>query len=286
MVVFGIYLFLIELENIFLYVSSPTNAINYFRSIKMNTVGDIARSTAAQIEVYPIPPPKLANIQKALSLYQERLITSPSLSPIIGTNGESLTPIASTSEEPIGIWNHFSRKIKSFCFFFLAISDGTFTKEGSSLPPMISDPHNSLYDVDTLIDSLDYERLYLNDNKEIDDESAPSSTTQIDFIRTRRQLALANRDEQISPQKRRLSSINQDDEEVDNQEQDEQISPKKQTIINITLGERLQKAADLFQTQGHLPFDDDYIELIRQLFNNSSLTHLEQLHLKSLFLDN
>ena len=69
----------------------------------MNTVGDIARSTAAQIEVYPLPPPKLSNIQKAFSIYQERLVTSPSLSPIIGTNGESLTPVASTSEETIGI---------------------------------------------------------------------------------------------------------------------------------------------------------------------------------------
>mgnify|MGYP006897118722 CR=1 FL=1 len=69
----------------------------------MNTVGDIARATAEQIEVYPIPPPKLVNIQKALSLYQERLINSPSLSPIIDIDNESLTPIASTSEEPIGM---------------------------------------------------------------------------------------------------------------------------------------------------------------------------------------
>ena len=71
--------------------------------MKLNTVGDIARLTAEQIEVYPIPSPKLDNIQKALSLYQERLVNSPSLSPIIGTNNESLTPIASTSEELISI---------------------------------------------------------------------------------------------------------------------------------------------------------------------------------------
>jgi len=103
MVVFGRYLSYLKLINRKCMFFSPTNAINYFHSIKMNTVGDIARSTAAQIEVYPIPPPKLANIQKALSLYQERLVNSPSLSPIIGTNGESLTPIASTSEEPIGM---------------------------------------------------------------------------------------------------------------------------------------------------------------------------------------
>jgi len=183
------------------------------------------------------------------------------------------------------------KSTRFFSSFLLAISDGTFTKEASSLPTTtttINDPHNPLYDVDTLIDSLDYERLYLNDNKDIDDESIPSSTSQIDFIRTRCQIALANRDEQISPQKRRLSSTSQDDDDdIDNQEQDEQISPKKSiTIVHITLGDRLQKAAEIFQTTGRLPFDDDYIELIRQLFNNSSLTHLEQLHLKSLFLDN
>jgi hypothetical protein len=116
MVVFGRYRFFLLINKMSM-IFSPTSAINYFHSIRMNTVGDIARSTAAQIEVYPIPPPKLANIQKALSLYQERLVTSPSLSPIIGTNGESLTPIASTSEEPIGIYkNNFYLKIKSFFF--------------------------------------------------------------------------------------------------------------------------------------------------------------------------
>ena len=153
---------------------------------------------------------------------------------------------------------------------------------------MIDDPHNPLYDVDTLIDSLDYERLYLTDNKDDDDdESTPTSTSQIDFIRTRRQLALANRDEQISPQKRRLSTTNEDEENIDNRdEDDEQISPKKAALTHITLGDRLQKAADLFQTNGQLSFDDNYVELVRQLFNNSSLTHLQQLHLKSLFLDN
>jgi hypothetical protein len=180
-----------------------------------------------------------------------------------------------------------NNQIKFFFSFILAISDGTFTKETSSLPTTITDPHNSLYDVDTLIDSLDYERLYLNDNKEIDDESPPLSTSQTDFIRTRRQIALANRDEQISPQKRRLSLTDQIDEDMNNQEQDEQILSKKPTTIgHITLGDRLQKATEIYQTTGRLPFDDDYIELIRALFNNSSLTHLEQLHLKSLFLDN
>lgn len=69
----------------------------------MTKVGDIARSTAQQIEVFPIPPPKLVNIQKALSLYQERLVSSPSLSPIIPTTQqESLMPITSSSEETMG----------------------------------------------------------------------------------------------------------------------------------------------------------------------------------------
>ena len=85
----------------------------------MSTVGDIARSTASQIEVYPIPPPKLANIQKALTLYQERLVTSPSLSPIIGPSGEFLTPIASTSEEPIGTAAKSSLPISSSFFSIL-----------------------------------------------------------------------------------------------------------------------------------------------------------------------
>lgn len=142
--------------------------------------------------------------------------------------------------------------------------------------------------MDTLIDSLDYERLYLNEKKDVDVEeetSAPPSSSQTDFIRTRRQIALANRDEQISPQKRRLSSVNPTDQETD-QLEEEEISPKKATLARMTLGERLAKAAETYQTLGRLPFDDDYIDLIRQLFTNPSLTHLEQLHLKSLFLDN
>ena len=185
-------------------------------------------------------------------------------------------------------------------FTFLAISDGTFTKEASSLPqPLpqlpsspsikiatIDDPHNPLYEVDTLIDSLDYERLYLTDDQDIDNVKIPSSTNQMEFIRQRRKLSLVNRDEQLSPQKRRLASINENNEQnITNQEYSEEISTKQQTV-NQTLGERLQKAVDLYKEHGQLPFDDDYIELVRQLFNNSSLTHLEQLHLKSLFLDN
>jgi hypothetical protein len=104
-------------------------------------------------------------------------------------------------------------------------------------------------------------------------DEIPSSTSQIDFLHKRRQI---NQGEFSSPQKRCLSPTN---------EENKQLSPKKQTIVNITLGDRLQNAADIYKTKGRLTFDDDYIELIRQLFNNSSLTHLEQLHLKTLFLN-
>jgi len=72
------------------YFFSPTDILHYFHSIKINTIGDIARSTSTQIENYPIPSPKLANIQKALSLYQERLTNSLS--------------IASTSDETIRMY--------------------------------------------------------------------------------------------------------------------------------------------------------------------------------------
>ena len=97
---------------------SPTNAINYFRSMNMNKVGDIARATAEEIEVYPIPPPKLANIRKALSLYQERLITSPSLSPIIGNREESLIPVTSNVEESIGSSIFMMKSFNDLRIFF------------------------------------------------------------------------------------------------------------------------------------------------------------------------
>jgi hypothetical protein len=126
---------------------------------------------------------------------------------------------------------------------------------------MITNSQDKLYDVDTLIDSLDYEKLYLNDE-------IPLSTSQTDFKRPRRQLALINHEEFSSPQKRCLSP-----------------SYDEQKSSHLTLGDRLQKAADIYKIKGRLLFDDDYIELIRELFHNSSLTHLEQLHLKTLFLN-
>ena len=68
-------------------------------------------------------------------------------------------------------------------------------------------------------------------------------------------------------------------------EQNDEISPKKQTLVTLTLGDCLQKAADVYKATGSLAFDDDYIELVRQLLTNPSLTHLEQLHLKTFFLN-
>ncbi len=130
---------------------------------------------------------------------------------------------------------------------------------------MITNSHDKLYDVDTLIDSLDYEKLYLND------EVPLSTTNQIDSKRPRRQLTLINHDEFSSPQKRCLSPTND--------------TEKTSQLSHLTLGDRLQKAADKYKTTGRLLFDNDYIELIRELFQNSSLTHLEQLHLKTLFLN-
>ncbi|CAF4161513.1 unnamed protein product, partial [Rotaria sp. Silwood2] len=225
----------------------PTNTIDYFHLNNINTIGDIARLTPVQIEIYPIPSPKLANIQQALSLYEEQLTKSSSISPPIDNMNESLMPIATNNEN---------------------IS----TMELSSVPiAMITNQHDKLYDVDTLIDSLDYEKLYLNDKI-----SSPTK-----FLRKRHQKSLIDQQELISPQKLYLTSINKNNEH----EQNNSRSLKTEIISNITLGDRLQKAADIYKTKGILPFDNDYIELIRQLFNNSSLTHLEQLHLKALFLN-
>jgi hypothetical protein len=230
--------------------------------------------TTDQIEVSPLPSPKLANIQKALLLYQERLVNSSPVSPTVDNNGVSLIPIASTSDELMRKYLISSNQIISFVVL-LEINDNTSTTQSSSLPTTTATKsHDKLYDVDILIDSLDYERLYLNDEM-------PISTSQTECIHTRRHTALINQQEQNSPQKRCLSPTNEENEKEPNN----QISPKKQTISNITLGERLQNAADIYKTKGILSFDDDYIALVRQLFTNSSLTHLEQLHLKTLFLN-
>lgn len=129
---------------------------------------------------------------------------------------------------------------------------------------MITNSENKLYDVDTLINDLDYEKLHLHDE-------VPISTSQMDFKRPRRQLAIINRDDIQSPQKRARSPTTN---EIDRMEEK---CP--------TLGDCLQKAAETYKIKGKLPFDDDYIELVRQLVENSSLTHLEQLHLKTRFFN-
>ncbi|CAF1077573.1 unnamed protein product [Rotaria sordida] len=234
-----------------------TSTIDYFYSNNIKTIGDIARLTSAQIEIYPIPSPKLINIQKVFSLYEEQLTKSSSISPPIDNINESLMPIASTSEE------------------INPNNENISTIESSSIPiAMITNQHDKLYDVDTLIDSLDYEKLYLNDK-------ISSPINQTNFLRTRYQKCLIDRQESNSSQKYYLTPINKSNEH----EQNDSRSLKTEPISNITLGDRLQKAADIYKTKGILPFDNDYIELIRQLFNNSSLTHLERLHLNTLFLN-
>ncbi|CAF4342449.1 unnamed protein product, partial [Rotaria socialis] len=56
-----------SLLNILYDDACPISTIEYFHSISINTIGDLARATAVQIETYPIPSPKLTNIQNALS---------------------------------------------------------------------------------------------------------------------------------------------------------------------------------------------------------------------------
>ena len=73
------------------FVRSPSETLDDFHSLQIKTVGDLARSTAAQIETYPIPAPKLLNAQKALALFQAQSVNAK--------NDESFRPAASTSEE-------------------------------------------------------------------------------------------------------------------------------------------------------------------------------------------
>lgn len=165
------------------------------------------------------------------------------------------------------------------------ISDGTFIKETATFPSNISaivdDKTNPSYDVDTLIDSFEYEQSYLNEN----DQSAPISTSQPDFIRKRRDKLFENRHQYNIPDKTCLSSVD-DDDQMESDEQETVDSSKNSSIIERTLAERLERAHEHLQLNGRLPFDDDYIELVRCLLFNPTLNNLEQLHLKSLFLDN
>jgi hypothetical protein len=112
--------------------------------------------------------------------------------------------------------------------------------------------HRPLYDVDELIASLDCDKFHLTDR------SAVSS------------------DRNESTSKRTFLSSNSDE----HQDALDQISPKKQMISSGTLGDRLQIAAARYKENGHLPFDDDYVELVRLMLYNSSLSNDEQRQLK------
>ena len=67
--------------------SSPAHLLDQFRATNIVTVDDLARLNVAQVETYPIPPPKLATIQRVLSRYHEYLHNAP-------TTGELQIPIS------------------------------------------------------------------------------------------------------------------------------------------------------------------------------------------------
>ena len=123
-------------------------------------------------------------------------------------------------------------------------------------------PAVPLYDVDTLINSLDRENLDGRDE-------FFSSNHSMDSPRQRTSIT-----EPMSPDNPSSPPIGPNGER----------SPKEPDIPSVTLGDRLQAAASIFNSQGSLPFDDAYIELVRQLVNNPSFTQLEQLHLKHVVL--
>ena len=114
-----------------------------------------------------------------------------------------------------------------------------------------------LYDVDVLMASLEY-------------ENRPP---------------VANATETISPRKRCLMPINGEMKSGDDAELSSPKKTNRSERTSVTLGDRLRAAAELVQIKGSLPFDDDYVELVRQLVNNPSLTHLEKLHLKQSLLN-
>jgi hypothetical protein len=135
--------------------------------------------------------------------------------------------------------------------------------------------HTALYDVDQLMGNLDCDKSLANyASTRMTNENRMNNQASVDIS--------IERDEMSSPRKRCLSIINGDNEHDDQ----EQISPKKSSMsVAPTLGDRLQKAANVFSLKGLLPFDDDYIELARHLFHNSILSDLEKVHLKSLLLN-
>ena len=78
--------------------SSPPHLLDQFRATKIITVGDLAQLNATQLDVYPIPPPKLVTIQRVLSRYHEYLNDA-------STTRELLTPISIGYEKLIGTYS-------------------------------------------------------------------------------------------------------------------------------------------------------------------------------------
>ena len=72
---------LLDERNI-LYICSANDVLNHFQSVNINTVGDLARLSLNQIEMDPVLSSKSANLRRALTFYQERLIASSSTNTI------------------------------------------------------------------------------------------------------------------------------------------------------------------------------------------------------------
>lgn len=206
----------------------------------MKTIGDLARCTIEQIESFSLPTPKLSNLQKLLSTYENQLEKTSTKILTIDNNDDLSPPIATTSDEDI------------------VRCSTDFTGQSQTA---VTSSNGPLYDVDVLMASLDYENR------------SPSST-------------VPTKTETNSPRKRCLMPINNVEMKIDDEQNSS--SPKKANLSETTsqtLGDRLKAAAEVIQIKGYLPFDDDYVELVRQLVNNPSLTHLEKNHLKKSLLN-
>lgn len=205
-----------------------------FGQCPLKTIGDLARCTAEQIESFSLPTAKLSDLQKALATYESQLEKTSTKILTMDNNDDLSPPVATTSED-----------------------DSTGQSQTMEKPST----DGSLYDVDVLMASLDYEN-----------RPPVASATEG-----------TGKTETISPRKRCLMPINGEIKSGD-----ELSSPKKtgrSERTSFTLGDRLRAAAELVQIKGSLLFDDDYVELVRQLVNNPSLTHLEKVHLQKSLLN-
>jgi hypothetical protein len=97
------------------FFCSPQETLDGFHSLQIKTVGDLARSTVAQIETYPIPVPKLLTAQKALALFQAQSVNAK--------NDELSPPAASTSEQIICTYSSSKQKIDTSIVFFFRFSN-------------------------------------------------------------------------------------------------------------------------------------------------------------------